>query len=143
MDGICIGQDGAIALGNAITNNKMIKKLLLAGEHNHYVAIDKESAMIIIKSLYNNNTITELSLLIELCQSDAISVTEEAEKVNSIKKLSNDHVIDFELYFIDPEGESYGVYSYVTGQKLSWRTYSLLVLMRCYLSINDSWKYFL
>ena len=64
MYGNAIGQlqDGAIALGNGITNNKMIKKLLLAGYYNCDDTIDKESAMVIIKSLYNNNTIAKLSL---------------------------------------------------------------------------------
>ena len=101
-----IGQDGAIALGNAITNNKMIKKLLLAAEH--YV---EESAMIIIKSLYNNNTITELSLVITSCKNDVNLVTEEAEKVNSMRKLSNNHIIDFNLYFTDPQGQLQGIYT--------------------------------
>ena len=116
MDGIFIGQDGAIALGNAITNNKMIKKLLLSEEY-YDNTVDKESAMIIIKSLYNNNTITELSLDITLCKNDANLVTEEAEKVNSMRKLSNDHIIDFILYFTDPQ-EDYGIYT--TEHKLSW-----------------------
>ena len=106
MNGNNIGQDGAIALGNAITNNKMIKKLLLAAEH--YV---EESAMIIIKSLYNNNTITELSLVITSCKNDVNLVTEEAEKVNSMRKLSNDHIIDFNLYFTDPQGQLQGIYT--------------------------------
>ena len=119
-DGICIGQDGAIALGNAITNNKMIKKLLLA-EHDHYYAIDKESAMIIIKSLYNNNTITELSLDITLYQSDANLVAEEAEKVNSMRRLSNDHIIDFILLFTHPQGQLQGNGMYTTEHKLSWK----------------------
>ena len=109
-DGIFIGQDGAIALGNAITNNKMIKKLLLSEEY-YDNTVDKESAMIIIKSLYNNNTITELRLNITLCKNDANLVTEEAEKVNSMRKLSNDHIIDFNLYFTDPQGQLQGIYT--------------------------------
>ena len=103
MDGNAIGQDGVIALSNAITNNRMIKKLLLA----HNVGIDKESAMIIIKSLYNNNTITKLSLPITLYQrSDATLLTEEAEKLNSMRKLSNDHIIDFTLHFAYPQQDN-------------------------------------
>ena len=76
--------------------------------------------MIIIKSLYNNNTITELSLNITLCKNDANLVTEEAEKVNSLRKLSNDHVIDFIFYFYDPCGQHLG--EYTTEHKLSWIT---------------------
>ena len=116
MGGNAFGQDGAIALSNAITNNK-IKKLLLAGIYNHDDAIDRESAMIIIKSLYNNNTITKLSLDITMCKNDANLVTEEVEKVNSMRKLSNDH-IDFILLFTDPQGQGFGQYS--TEHKLSW-----------------------
>ena len=118
MSDNAIGQDGAIALGNAITNNKMIKKLLLA-KHNHDVAIDKESAMIIMKSLHNNNTITKL------CKNDANLVTEEAEKVNSVRKLSSDHIIDFILNFTDPQGQLRGIYT--TEYKLSWKPVSTFV----------------
>ena len=117
MNSNATGQDGAIALGNAITNNKMIKKLLLNGEEYYDNTVDKESAMIIIKSLYNNNTITKLSLDITLCKNDVNLVAEEAEKVNSMRKLSNDHIIDFGLYFFDPQ-EGYG--QYTTEHKLSW-----------------------
>ena len=98
---ILVGQDGAIALGNAITNNKMLKELLLANQYdygdNDMCTVDKESAMIIIKSLYNNNTITKLSLAITLHKDDTNLVTEEAEKVISTRKLSNNHIIDFTL----------------------------------------------
>ena len=106
-------QDGA----TVITNSKMIKELLF-GEH---VAIDKESAMIIIKSLYNNNTITKLSLRIKPCQSDAILVTEEAEQVNSMRKLSSDHIIDFMLHFTHAQSQLQGSGIYTTEHKLSWK----------------------
>ena len=118
MNGNAFGQDGAIALGNAITNNKMILLVSIGDEFHDddRVDLDKESAMIIIKSLYNNNTITKLSLRIKLCQSDAILLTEEAEKVNSMRKLSSDHIIDFILYFTHPQGHG----KYTTEHKLSW-----------------------
>ena len=103
MININIGQDGAIAIAKAITNNKMIKKLVLASYDNRVDnRVDKESAMTIIKSLYNNNTITELSLDTELCNSDAILVNEETEKVNSMRKLSNDHIINYHINFYSP-----------------------------------------
>ena len=105
-----IGQDGAIALGNAITNNKMVKELLLANEdydHEFACPVDKESAMIIMKSLYNNNIITKLSLDITLCKNDTNLVT-EVEKVNSTRKL---YIIDFKLYFYDSQEKLYGEYS--------------------------------
>ena len=63
--------------------------------------IDKMSAMLIIKSLYDNNTITKLCLDIMLCKNDISLVTREAELVNSTRKLNNEHVIDFKLYFDD------------------------------------------
>ena len=56
MDDNMIGKDGATAIAKAITNNKTLKILSLYGDH----MIDKESAMIIMRSLYCNNTITEL-----------------------------------------------------------------------------------
>ena len=98
MGGIDIGQDEAMALGDAITNNKMIKTLALDYEDCYSDGTtDKESAMIIIKSLYYNNTITKLFLPM-LCKNDIHVITEEAEKVNSIRTLSNDQVINFNLF---------------------------------------------
>ena len=99
----------------------MIEKLLLATDHEEVDVdngVDKESAM--IKSLYNNNTITELSLDITLCKNDVNLVTEEAEMVNSLRKLSNDHVIDFTFHFVDPCKQGFG--EYTTEHKLSWIT---------------------
>ena len=118
MSGNAAGQDGAIALGNAITNNKTIKELLLADQYDYDVTVDKESAMIIIKSLYNNNTITKLSLDITLHKKDANLITEEAEKVKFTRKLSNNHIIDLTLYFNDSQGQNYG--GYTTEHKLLW-----------------------
>ena len=141
-----IGQDQAEALGNAISHNKTLKKLLLCKDnYNHsfsYIKypIDKESAMIIIKSLHSNNTITDLSLDITVCEDDDIMyregcdilpfedddsilcdeftpcydielVTSEAEMVNSTRKSHNKHKIDFTLYFYDEQGESCGKYT--------------------------------
>ena len=110
-----IGLDGAKALGSAIINNKNLKKLSL-----HVNEKGKESAMIIIRSLYNNNTITKLCLYITLCKTDVDLVTREAEMINSIRKLHNEHVINFLLYFNDPQGEPRG--HYTTEEKLSWWT---------------------
>jgi len=102
-----VEQDGAKAIGKVITNNKKLKKLIL---YNHMYAnyneddlIDKESAMIIIRSLNNNNTITKLSLPIRLC--DINFVTGEAEMVNSKRKSHNEHIIDFDLPFYDLQGK--------------------------------------
>ena len=102
MDGIYIGRDEAMALGNAITNNKMIKILALDCEDDpSYGTRDKESAMIIINSLYYNNTITKLILpKIELCDNDIHVICEEIQKVNFIRTQSNDQVIDLRLSFI-------------------------------------------
>ena len=52
-----ISQDAALAIAKAITNNKKLKTLSLWGYND---SIDKPSVMIIIMSLHNNNTITEL-----------------------------------------------------------------------------------
>ena len=101
----------------------MIKELLLANQYDYYndmCTVDKESAMIIIKSLYNNNTITKLSLAITLHKDDTNLVTEEAEKVISTRKLSNNHIIDFTSYFIDSQGQHYATYT--TEHKMEWHT---------------------
>ena len=115
-----IGQDTAKALDSAIITNKSLKMLLLYdGYGNIMHPIDKESAMIIMRSLYNNNTITVLcGLNITLCKDDVTMVTGEVEMINSIRKSHNDHVIDFTLYFIDPQGQHYATYT--TKDKLSW-----------------------
>ena len=112
-----IGQDVAKALGSAIINNKTLKILLLRDEYDIHT-VDKESAMIIIRSLYNNNTITELWLGITLRKDDVTMVTREAEMVNSIRKSHNEHIIDFTLSFTDPQDGRCA--DYTTEDKLSW-----------------------
>ena len=93
-----------MALGNTITNNRMIKTLALNIRGR---IMDKKSAMIIIKSLYRNNTITKLILpKIKLHKNDVHLITEEVQKVNSIRAQSNDQIIDLQLSFIDLEGKS-------------------------------------
>ena len=115
-----IGQDTAKALGSAIINNKTLKKLLLYDQYGITTQpVDKESAMIIIRSLYNNNIITELyGLNITLCEDDITMVTGEVERINSIRQSYNEHVIDITLRFTDPQGRRYATYT--TEDKLSW-----------------------
>ena len=111
MYGNPIGQGGAKALGSAIINHKKLKKLSLCGEGDiNENPIDEESAMVIIRSLYNNNTIIKMYLDITLYKSDAM-VTKEAEKINSIRKSHNEHIIDFDLIFYDHKGFGYGEYT--------------------------------
>ena len=112
-----IGQDAAKALGSAIITNKTLKKLLLYDVIGNMHPLDKESAMIIIRSLYNNNTITELCLGNVLCKDDITMVTGEVERINSIRQSHNEHVIDFRLTFIDPQG---GGAHYTTAEGISW-----------------------
>ena len=120
MSDTSIGPDEAKALGSAISNNEKLKKLLLYNEYSTgQYPIEKELAIILIRSLYNN-AITELCLKIKLCKADVDLVTREAEVVNSIRKSHNEHVIDFLLYFDDPQG---GHGEYTTKEKLSWWTY--------------------
>ena len=106
-----IGKDGATAIGNAISNNEVLKKLSLCYGFLDYdeihFSIDKESAMIIIKKLYNNNTIVKLNLPIMLSNSDINDVTGEIEKVNSARKSYKQHPIDFYLLFYDSQDKSH------------------------------------
>jgi len=117
-----VEQDGAKAIGKVITNNKKLKELLLYDDDNVYCGndiIDKESAMIIIRSLNNNNTITKLNLHIGLCESDINFVTGEAEMVNSKRKSHNEHIIDFHLYFkYLSDDPSFTIVCYSTKDKL-------------------------
>ena len=100
-----IGQDGAMALSNAIANNKklIILSLVIEGllDKESLDHIDKKSAIILIKSLINNNTIIKLDLDIELYENDISDVTGEAEKVNSKRTLHKEHIIDFTFSFFD------------------------------------------
>ena len=113
-----IGQDTAKALGSAIINNKTLKTLSLYDQYGIItLPVDKESTMI-IRNLYNNNTITELSLDITLCKDDITMVTREVERINSIRQSHNEHVIDFTLDFTDPLGQRYATYT--IKDKLSW-----------------------
>ena len=95
------GRNGVIALANAIANNKKLKLLSLYYEApiDDSYALDEESAMIIIRSLYKNNTITELYLDIELCEKDINDVTGEAENVNIMRRSHNEDIIKFHLDF--------------------------------------------
>ena len=98
-----IGRDGAIALGNAIANNKKLNRFLLCHDDDVDIndTIDKDSAMIIIKNMCNNHSVTEVRLPIALSKDDIDVVIAEAEKINSQKKLQNEHIVDFFLLFID------------------------------------------
>ena len=65
MDDNKVGQDGATAIAKAITNNKTLKTLSLGVSLKKRWRLDDdtmESAMIIMRSLHCNNTITELRL---------------------------------------------------------------------------------
>ena len=85
---IC-GQDGAIAVAKAITNNKILKKMILGDN-----TMDKESAMIIMRSLHCNNTIIEL----ELPYYDGDSVKGEVIKINNRRKKCNVQALKLYLY---------------------------------------------
>ena len=74
---------GAIAIAEAITNNKTLKKLYLGGDDT----LDEESAMIIMKSMYNNNSINELWLPGTLKEND--NVKSEAENINKTRSNFN------------------------------------------------------
>ena len=100
-----IGQDGAMALSNAIANNKKLIILSFLDEDladaEYLLHIDKESAIILIKSLINNNTIIRLDLDIKLYENDISDVTGETEKVNSKRTLHKEHIVDFTFSFFD------------------------------------------
>ena len=76
-----VGQDGAIAIAKAITYNKTLKTWLPDD------TMDKESAMIIMRSLHCNNSFTKLYLPYRLCHND--SVKKEVRKINSRRNKCN------------------------------------------------------
>ena len=80
MSDNAIGQDGATAIAQAITNNKTLKKLFLWGDD----IIDEQSAMIIMRSLHHNNSITTLELPRTLKNKD--NVKKEVEHINSRRR---------------------------------------------------------
>ena len=106
-----IGQSGVIAIAKAIANNNKLKTLSLCYDHSHEPIafddeIDKESAIEIIRSLYNNS-ITKLSIPIRLHKDDIYLVNEEVAMVNAHRKLIDKPVIDFHVRFIDLKTEYY------------------------------------
>ena len=111
-----IGRDAAKALGSAIVNNKKLKRLVLYTLPMY--PIDEESAMIIIRSLFNNNTNIELCLDITMWENDVTLATREVEMANSIRKSHN--LINFQLQYINPQGKPYATYT--TQGKLSWES---------------------
>ena len=84
MDGNEVGQDGAIAIAKAITNNKTLERLSLRDDT---CTMDRESALIIMRSLHCNNTITDLRLPIRLC--DDNDVKGEVIKINNRRNKCN------------------------------------------------------
>ena len=97
ISGNPISRDGAIAIAEAITNNKTLKTLYLGGDDT----LDEESAMIIMKSMYNNNSINELHLPETLKDND--NVKSEAENINKIRTNFNKKEAKFEygtVYFV-------------------------------------------
>ena len=76
-----IGEDGATAIAQTITSNKTLKKLLLHGDDD---TVDEESAMIIMRSLHHNNSITKLWLPSRLKDND--NVMREVECINSTRR---------------------------------------------------------
>ena len=83
MSGNTVGQDGATTIAKAITNNKTLKELSLRYDNS----TDKESVMIIIRSLHCNNTIIKLVFPYELCYDD--SVKREVIKINNRRNECN------------------------------------------------------
>ena len=83
MDNNKVGQDGAMAIAKAITINKTLNTLSLCGDD----IMDKESAMMIMKSLHCNNTITRLHLPIGL--RDDHEINGEVIKINNRRKECN------------------------------------------------------
>ena len=117
-----IGQDGAMAIAKAFTNNKKLQMFLLCDDDDNYdvgdnyyndYTIDGQSAMMIINSLYCNNTIVQLALPIGLHHGDNYDlVTREAKKVNTQRKLHNQHIIGFHLLFIKLQNQKIHTFTY-------------------------------
>jgi len=90
ISGNPIGRDGAVAIAEAITNNKTLKTLLLGGDDT----LDEESAMIIMKSIYKNNSIDMLCLPVTLKAND--NVKTEAENINTTRTNLSMEEVKFE-----------------------------------------------
>ena len=75
-----IDQDGATAFADAISTNNTLKKLSLWSDDD---TVDEEFVMMIIRSLYHNNSITKLGFPCRLRQSD--EMIKEIEKINSAR----------------------------------------------------------
>ena len=78
-----IGQGGTTAIAKAITNNKTLKTLVLGDDRT----MNKESVMIIMRSLHCNNTITKLWLPYSLHYND--TVRGEVIKINKRRNECN------------------------------------------------------
>ena len=92
MDDNTVRQDGATAIAKAITKNKKLKTLSLYGDYT----MDKESAMIIMRSLHHNNTVTELKLSFRLYDDD--NVKGEVLKINKRRNRCNVQELELNLY---------------------------------------------
>jgi len=88
-----IGQDGAKAIAKAFTLNQTLKKFILFRDDT----IDKKLAMIIMKSLYHNNSISYIGLPSSL-RSFYHSIEVEAEIINK-KRWEDEIHIELEIVF--------------------------------------------
>ena len=77
-----VGQVGTIAIANAFAKNKILQKLSLWDN-----AMDNKLAMIIMKSLHCNNTITKLCLSLSLCND--FEVKRETTSINHTRRKCN------------------------------------------------------
>ena len=66
----------------------------------------KESAMIVIRSIASNSTITKLYLSVILYKDDINFVTTQAKNINSMRKSHNKDIVVFELLFYDLKDKS-------------------------------------
>ena len=80
-DKVAIGQDETTTIAKAIINNKTLKRLSLGN------TVEKVSAMIIMRSLHCNNTITKLELSIKLRYD--VSIRSEGIKINNRRNECN------------------------------------------------------
>ena len=86
------GKDGATAIAQAITNNKTLKKLSLYGSDT----IDEQSAMIIMRSLHHNNSITKLYLPHTPKNKD--NVKREVEHINITRRKCNIQELEVDYF---------------------------------------------
>jgi len=91
-----VSQGITVPVVTAISSNKQLKELILKNDDKH--KMDEDSALAVVKSINNNNTIIKIKLPEELNNQDCLD--KEVEKINGARKRCS--ILPLHVYYNTP-----------------------------------------